>query len=318
MVDLNIMERRNLIYAIYDNREPERVRYVGKTTTNLKTRLSNHWTFARNAPRPYRIQAWLRSRLTCPEVVGIRVIVETETPLELNELEVQWISHYRNLGQADLNLTDGGDGGTGVVRSAESKRAISEKYRASGGPVAKLTWDQVREIRSLRQREYLEAAEVCEKYGVQRTVIDRILNNLLWADPEFDPQTIKPRPPGSSKNAKLSMGQVREMRSLRQQEWISSRVLAERHGLVEATVQHILENRSYRDPEYDPATLAPRKSKQFDNPLSGRGQLKREQVRELKARHRQGEKIVPLATEYGITSGHLRNILRGKSWSNVE
>jgi hypothetical protein len=175
--------------------------------------------------------------------VEIRELCEADDENELNELEVFWISNLRSAGQADLNLTDGGDGGRGSVHSPESRTALSEKYRASGGPSAKLNWATVHEIRARRQALYQEATVLAADYGVTRTAIDRILKNQLWFDPTFNPESIASRPAGSHHRTKLTMDEVRELRNLRLSEWVSSRSLADKFRMSESAIQHLLENK---------------------------------------------------------------------------
>lgn len=307
------MERSNLIYGIYDTREPDRIRYVGKTTTNLRVRLSNHWTYAKTVNRS-AIQRWLWSRREIREVVGIRVLREVSDGDDLDKHEVELIAHYRSQGQADLNHTAGGEGMTGYKRSEESKREISEKYRATGGPSAKLNWAVVREIREWRTREYVGAKEVAAKYGVNRTAVDRILKNQMWFDPGFAPESLKPRIRKRDPRAKLTDEQVREIRALRQQQWIPSRELAKQYGVTEPAMQQILENRNYRDEAYDPDSLVPR----GPGDTEGKVHLKPEDVRFIRHRYASGESFPSIAQDTGLTEGHVRNIVSRKSWRGVE
>lgn len=250
-----------IVYGIQDIREPGRIRYVGKTTGDPKVRMSNHWTYSRRPGSLSRIHGWLRSRSSVPEVVEMIPLAYSDSDDELSQLEIDTIRDYRARGMADLNLTDGGEGLRGYSRSPESRKAISEKYRASGGPVAKLTWDQVREIREHRMKVYEESADTAKRYGVLGSAISRILLNVLWRDDEFDPGLVVPRPPGSHRSAAFNMDTIREIRTLRQSSWVSSKSIAENYGVSESAIQHILDNRSYRDPNYDPATLIRRGQK---------------------------------------------------------
>lgn len=307
------MERRNLVYGIVDTREPDRIRYVGLTTCGLETRMRNHWAYARRSENPSKIQAWLKSRLNQPEVVQIKELFEAESLEALKEAEVKHIAHYRALNQADLNLTDGGDGNLGVLRTEESKTRMSEKYRQTGGPSAKLNWEQVREIRERRVAEYSKAEILASEYGVARTAIDRILKNQLWFDPAFDPSTLAPRAPGSISTAKLTMDQVNEMRDLRKAQWVSSRSLAQKYGVKEATIQFILNNKSYHDESYDPRDLCKRAPGQFNPGVIGKGHLSNEQRQEATTRLSNGESVGVIAREYGITESHAYYLRRSGS-----
>lgn len=306
------------VYGLYDTRDPERIRYVGKTTGTLRVRLSNHWTYSRKEGKLTRVQGWLKSRSTTPELVGMRVLRTASSEEELNRVEIETIAEYRARGEADLNHTDGGEGMRGVVRTPESREALSRKYRKTGGPNATLNWQQVREIRTNRMLGYEEAASVAERYGVGRTVIDRILRNQMWIDSAFEPSQVKPRPAGTSKLAKLTLEQVNGIRTRRAKEWVSSRALAEAHGVTESAIQHILSNLTYKDPNYCPEGLAVRGRTEYDARRKGRPHLTREQVQEIRSRGEAGASHLELSLEYGVTPGQIRNIRTRKSWSTVK
>lgn len=251
------MDNHGVIYGIRDLTEPERIRYVGLTRGVPKVRMSNHWTYSRKPGRLNRLHGWLKSRSERPEDVDMVIIREALPEEDLNELEKQYIAMYRGRGMADLNHTDGGEGLSGYRRSEESRRAISEKYKKSGGPMARLTWEDVNTIRERRKDKYEPAVPIAEEYGVSRTVIDRILNNTLWNDPGFDPEDIKPREGGFNAGAKLTMDQAREIREFRAGVWVSAKSLAEEYGVSEPAMQGLLKNRTYFDPNYDPKSLKP-------------------------------------------------------------
>lgn len=177
---------------------------------------------------------------------------------EIHDAEIALIATMRSSGQADLNLTDGGEGLLGYKKSAESREALSKKYRASGGPSAKLNWDQVREIRALRLDRYVPAAEIAAEYGVLRTAIDRILNNTMWVDEDYDPELMSPRIRQRHPQSMFTKEQVAEIRKYRQTTWESAKDLGERYGVSIPTIYGILRNRVYFDPEYDPETIVGR------------------------------------------------------------
>lgn len=252
------MSTNYLVYGIYDIQDPERIRYVGMTTGDLKTRLRNHWAYSDPKYRRSRIQCWMYSRRNRRGDVRMVVLDSVKDFEELKRAEMEQIKKFREKGMADLNLTDGGEGMLGYRRSEESKRQISEKYRKTGGPYAKLTWEDVRRIRKDRMERYEPAEEVAKRYGVQRTAIDRILRNELWIDETFNPDDVKPRPGGMHVGAKIPMEKVREIREHRTREWRSAKSIAEENGVTEPVIQNILRNKSYHDPEFDPSKVIPR------------------------------------------------------------
>lgn len=251
------VSKNGIIYGIIDQLEPERVRYVGLTYGVPRVRLSNHWTYSRREGQKNKLHSWLSSRKDRPEDVAMICLHEAEPGENLNDLERLFIARLREIGQADLNHTDGGEGLKGYRRSEESKAAISKKYRETGGPSAKLSWDDVNAIRAHRLVNYEPAEDVSSRYGVARTCIDRILNNTMWFDSNFNPEHVKPRPGGLNQRCKLTRDQVNEVRSLRKNVWVSAKSLAEKYGVSEPAIQGILKNRTYFDPDYDHTTIRP-------------------------------------------------------------
>lgn len=114
-------KQKFLIYVLIDKRYPEKIRYVGKTTTTAKKRLNSHihtskldFTHKSN---------WIRS-------IGVEnleqfVIHEANTHEELSDLEIYYIQYFKNLGHDLTNLTNGGDGVPNLKHSDNTKEKIS-------------------------------------------------------------------------------------------------------------------------------------------------------------------------------------------------
>lgn len=120
------------IYGLIDPRSGE-LRYVGKTSASPWNRADRHVREARAGHRTHR-HNWLRQLL----VVGLRPDVEVlevhGTPEALAEAERHFIAYFRSVGCNLTNLTDGGEGTAGLVRSAENKAKVSaaRKGRPNG------------------------------------------------------------------------------------------------------------------------------------------------------------------------------------------
>ena len=244
---------------VTDIQEPERVRYVGRTVVGLENRKRSHWYQSQTGRGAF--QRWLVSRRNRTEDVIFREIDRADDVLNLNRKEREWIAYYRERGQADLNLTDGGDGGWGRIMSPESQ----EKHRLSvprgdSHPLRKLGSSDVSEIRSLRSETYIRNIDLAARYGVSRGTIADVLNNKLWVDPEFDPASIIPndRTGERARNRKLSRDAVDEIRSIRLERWVRTSDLAQRFGVSVDMIRLILKNRNWYDPEFHPENLATR------------------------------------------------------------
>lgn len=76
-----------------------------------------------------------------------------------------------------------------IHRTPEQMSAI---VRGEGNPRAKITQALVNEIRTRYATSGIPAHEIAPKYGVDSSIIQKILNNKLWTDPAYDPATRVP------------------------------------------------------------------------------------------------------------------------------
>lgn len=113
------------IYGLYDPRISS-IRYIGKTTTPLKQRLSAHISEGvrlnegrRNGTAVYRWIAKLLSEGVRPE---IKLLEACDEEIE-DCLEIEWIANMRLCGGPQM--LNGTDGGTGGRRSEETKAKMS-------------------------------------------------------------------------------------------------------------------------------------------------------------------------------------------------
>lgn len=95
-----IWARRAVVYALVDEREPERVRYVGQSHTP-EYRFMVHC-----ASRSGRMGAWVNVVREARSHVLMRVLEICNTQAALDEGEMAWIATYRAKGMADLNRRD--------------------------------------------------------------------------------------------------------------------------------------------------------------------------------------------------------------------
>ncbi len=116
-------ERQWWIYILRDPRD-NAIRYVGKTH-RIKTRLNTHMSMAGKETN-YKSK-WLL-HLKRLGLVPTFEIIETGTGNGWYESEQRWIRHFRAMGCALTNLTDGGPGLLGVALSDETKAKIRAKH----------------------------------------------------------------------------------------------------------------------------------------------------------------------------------------------
>jgi hypothetical protein len=201
---------------------------------------------------------------------------EHETLEQLDAAEIELIASLKTIGMADLNLAPGG------AATGKSPRRPTP-LRAENHPMRKLTWKQVREIRSLRQRRFIPASELAKKYGlvndwairltwenvreiregacaafeprdrigsrygVTRNTVAFVLSNQTWTDPEYDPKNLAP---GPKRSRVLNIELAREIREYYLASGYPHKKIAERFGIGRATTSLLLNNKTWRDEEY--------------------------------------------------------------------
>lgn len=105
--------------------------YIGKTGMNFGDRWDSHRSLLNNGKHdnPYLQRAWNKYG---PENFEF-IIIEECSANDLNEREMYYIKHYKDLGMA-YNIHDGGDGGINLGKhlSEETKCKIGEKNRING------------------------------------------------------------------------------------------------------------------------------------------------------------------------------------------
>lgn len=304
------------VYTLVDLAEPDRVRYVGLTRKPLGSRLSGHWVDAQRYTRP--VNNFLRKRLNRREEVLIAPLEVCFSEDELKACEIKWISHYRSLNQADLNLTGGGEGMFGYKMSDEQKQIKRDqmlgRFRGENflGEL-KLSWDKVNKIRSDAVVKWESQAELGKRYGVSQSVIMKVLSNLSWIDEQFDPSKLQPRPPQThANNRQIDESVVRAIRELRMNEWVPETEIARRYGLTRSNVNNILRGHRWPDSGYDPSKLVR---------AGGNGtgsKLTEDDVRAIRERCANGEIQRVVAADYGIEQTQVSRIVRGARWASVK
>ena len=124
------MLKETKIYTLTDP-ITNQVRYVGKTTCKLKTRLNAHFDKNSNTHK----NNWLRS-LKNKDLKPIIEILDSTYDHNWKWLEIYWIEQFRVWGFDLTNLTEGGEGMLGYYHTNESKEKISKAHKGR-----KITWN---------------------------------------------------------------------------------------------------------------------------------------------------------------------------------
>ncbi len=94
------------IYTLSDP-QTNTIRYVGKTSSTLESRLSGHITLAKKGLTKYHSSRWIKSLLLKGLIPKIELIEEVEDS-QWEVLEIYWIEQFRQWGFKLTNIQKGG------------------------------------------------------------------------------------------------------------------------------------------------------------------------------------------------------------------
>ena len=156
---------RFLIYGLVDPRTDE-VRYIGKSSSGL-VRPKRHFFPSVLKEKNYKAN-WLRNVIAAGHSAPVVVLEELDMEDALNDAECFWIAQGRGLGWPLTNLTAGGEGTVGVVRSAATRAKSSAATRAF------FETPGARERQSEAQRKRFETAPVTAETRARISAAGRI------------------------------------------------------------------------------------------------------------------------------------------------
>lgn len=110
-----------IIYGLEDPRTSQ-IRYIGKSTSGLK-RPSEHGRKNRSSGK---CKNWIKSLQNKGMTFKIKILEVLEEETLLNASERKWIAIGRELNWPLTNMTDGGEGASGCVKSPETRLKLSK------------------------------------------------------------------------------------------------------------------------------------------------------------------------------------------------
>jgi len=293
--------REGYVYALYHVDRPEVVEYVGQTVSSLEERRKGHIYDAlhRNRRNTVPVQNFIRKYGA--ECLGIRLLETCYGHDMLNEREIELIAHYRGLGQARLNVRDGGN--SSAVAEA-TKQKLRDLLSGEGSANTSLTWGKVRKARDMYVLG-VELEEIRSFLEVSPRQLNRILRNNHWVDLNYIPPTRR-------SNAVLSEEVVREIRAHALESHTPREELAQLYGVSRVLIVKVLSNKLWFDPDYDPALL-PKRDYSAGKPTS-RPSLSREEVERIRAMYGQGESIRQIHQKLHpeLSEATIRNVVKRK------
>jgi len=225
------MVSKYIVYGLYDSKNGE-LRYIGKSCSGAHRPKEHKYTYRRENTRKAK---WLK------QIKGDyywRVLAECLSEEDLISAEIYAIAYYRFLGYRLTNLTDGGDGSSGLLKSIKVKEKIS---RSTGG---------------LSESDLEEAFKLHDQ-GDSTRAIGKILNrapNVVWytlkrygririlADSR---QNIKPPPP----RWKIDAADIEEICNLRRS-GVSPREISKMFNLHQTRIYQLTKGITEKKPKF--------------------------------------------------------------------
>jgi hypothetical protein len=121
-------QNQMLVYGLFDP-ETGKIRYVGKSVSGLR-RPNQHVQQSRLRDDTHK-NRWVRGLLERGLKPEIQVLLKCSSTKDLSFSEVALIRQLREDGEDLTNLTDGGEGTCGYLKTERTKKKISESVRKS-------------------------------------------------------------------------------------------------------------------------------------------------------------------------------------------
>ena len=170
------------IYFLSDPRDPLNIRYVGKTSKDLRHRLSIHLSSTSLSNKTHK-NNWIKSLLIL-DIIPIITLIEEVSDECWVEREIFWIKYYRDSG---FNLTNSTDGGEGMLNPSEDTRnklsfaSSGDRNPNYGKKRTKEINDKINEVRVMKHSD--ETKKKLSGYSKARThseeTKDKIRNKLI-------------------------------------------------------------------------------------------------------------------------------------------
>lgn len=118
-----------IVYTLSSGKAPEQIRYVGRTKhSDPAKRLKDHLWNAKKG-KPYHVYNWIRQVQSNGDFIVISIVEEDLSWEDSAIAEMRHIETLRSQGYDLTNMTLGGEGSLGVIRSEEYRRKLSASHK---------------------------------------------------------------------------------------------------------------------------------------------------------------------------------------------
>ena len=129
------MKRWNcLIYGLVDPRNGM-LRYVGWSSNGMGRPIARHAAKCRNWEKSLKNAGVKKQVVIFQEFPELAACSKDEVNAALKMIEPGWIAHFKKMGFDLTNMTDGGEGAVGRVKSEQERRKISQRMTGAGNPM---------------------------------------------------------------------------------------------------------------------------------------------------------------------------------------
>jgi DNA-binding CsgD family transcriptional regulator len=245
------------------------------------------------------------------------IIDNAETQKELNEKEVYWISFYNSFKGNGYNMTAGGDGASGHKVSEETRYKISissrnrirteeeirkniERNTGSNHPRAKLTDEDVLEIKELIKKGLIDA-EIAIKFNVTTRQINTIKAGKSWGHLGEDVSNIKFK---RRNYTKLNEKEVIEIKLLLKEGKLTREEISKVYNVSSSLITQIKQGKRWGDVGEDLSNLC-------------KHILNEDIVIKIKKLLKNGISRKEIAEMFKVNIDTIHRIAQGKTWKHV-
>lgn len=243
----------------------------------------------------------------------MKVMEEFENRDDANQREIFLIQDFRNKNYKVYNVSNGGEGRTGVKVTYENKVKLSKMWRGENSNFSKLNKDQVNEIRSMFNTGNYNKPQLAKKFNVHTSTIRSIILEKSWTNKlhsEYEPKYVF-----------LSEEEMKKRNILIHEEYILHKKyieeIAKKFKLTNTSIRNILHDVISEEAMYKKRKNARKNNKSASQgSLNGHSKITEDRVLELiklKGLYTQEE----IAEKMQISIFMIASILSGKTWSHL-
>ncbi len=191
----------------------------------------------------------------CAESTRRGVAVSEETKQKLRELNTgpnnpNWGRHLTDEHKRRISESHSGVNHWHYGRPCTEEEKLKNSLSLSGenAPLAKLNWEQVRQIRKEFCQGIITVKDVSEKYGMNKSTICDMLKNITWKDKLYNElPALKILEQGIKI---LNLETVQKIREDYKTDKYDFEQLSQKYGLSVSGVGKVIRNETWEDPVY--------------------------------------------------------------------